>query len=74
MDGGNQMAAGSLLEFAPIRRYTLTVKYCVLVIDGASGWPLSERGRKTCLELAHIPNLDRMAGEGTLGLDVGDNS
>jgi 2,3-bisphosphoglycerate-independent phosphoglycerate mutase len=44
------------------------VKYCVVIIDGASGWPLPERGGKTCLEVAHTPNLDRMAREGTLGL------
>lgn len=44
------------------------MKYCVIIIDGASGWPLSERGGKTCLELAHTPNLDRMAKEGVLGL------
>jgi len=44
------------------------VKYCVVIIDGASGWPLPERGGKTCLELAHTPNLNRMAREGTLGL------
>ncbi|MBA7664862.1 2,3-bisphosphoglycerate-independent phosphoglycerate mutase [subsurface metagenome] len=44
------------------------MKYCVLIIDGASGWPLPERGGKTCLELAHTPNLDAMAPEGILGL------
>ena len=44
------------------------MKYCILIIDGASGWPLSERGGKTCLELAETPNLDAMAKEGTLGL------
>jgi len=44
------------------------MKYCVVIIDGSSGWPLPERGGKTCLELAHTPNLDRMAREGTLGL------
>ncbi len=44
------------------------MKYCILIIDGASGWPLPERGGKTCLELAHTPNLDAMAKEGTLGL------
>jgi len=53
--------AGSLL-------YLSIVKYCVLIIDGASGWPLPERGGKTCLELANTPNLDLMATEGTLGL------
>jgi 2,3-bisphosphoglycerate-independent phosphoglycerate mutase len=44
------------------------MKYCVLIIDGAAGWPLPERGDKTSLELAHIPNLDAMAREGVVGL------
>ncbi len=44
------------------------MKYCVLIIDGASGWPLPERGGRTCLELAKTPNLDALAQEGTLGL------
>ena len=44
------------------------MKYCILIIDGASGWPLPERGGRTCLELAVTPNLDAMAKEGTLGL------
>ncbi len=44
------------------------MKYCVLIIDGAAGLPLPERGGKTCLELAHTPNLDAMAQEGILGL------
>ncbi len=44
------------------------MKYCIVIIDGASGWPLSERGGKTCLELAQTPNLDAMAREGVLGL------
>jgi 2,3-bisphosphoglycerate-independent phosphoglycerate mutase len=44
------------------------MKYCVLIIDGAAGWALPERGGKTCLELAHIPNLDAMAREGAVGL------
>jgi 2,3-bisphosphoglycerate-independent phosphoglycerate mutase len=44
------------------------MKYCVLIIDGAAGWALQERGGKTCLELAHIPNLDAMAQEGVVGL------
>ena len=44
------------------------MKYCVLIIDGASGWGLPERGGKTCLELAYTPNLDAMAREGILGL------
>src|SRR4030042_1044290 len=44
------------------------MKYCVLIIDGAAGWVLPERGGKTCLELAHIPNLDAMAQGGVVGL------
>jgi 2,3-bisphosphoglycerate-independent phosphoglycerate mutase len=44
------------------------MKYCILIIDGASGWPLAAHGGKTCLELAHTPNLDTMAKAGTVGL------
>ena len=44
------------------------MKYCVLIIDGASGWPLPERGGKTCLELAHTLNLEAMAQAGFMGL------
>ena len=44
------------------------MKYCILIIDGASGLPLPERGGKTCLELAHTPNLDAMVREGIVGL------
>jgi 2,3-bisphosphoglycerate-independent phosphoglycerate mutase len=44
------------------------MKYCVLIIDGAAGWTLPERDGKTCLELAHTPNLDAMVQEGVAGL------
>ncbi len=44
------------------------MKYLVLIIDGAAGLPLPERGGRTCLEIARTPNLDAMAKEGTLGL------
>ena len=44
------------------------MKYCILIIDGASGWPLPERDGRTCLELAHTPNLDAMVKEGVVGL------
>jgi len=44
------------------------MKYCVLIMDGAAGWPLVDHGEKTCLELAHTPNLDAMAQKGMLGL------
>lgn len=44
------------------------MKYCVLIVDGAAGWPLPERGGRTCLELAETPNLDALAGGGMSGL------
>jgi 2,3-bisphosphoglycerate-independent phosphoglycerate mutase len=44
------------------------MKYCVLIVDGAAGRPLAERGGATSLELARTPNLDAMAKAGTLGL------
>jgi 2,3-bisphosphoglycerate-independent phosphoglycerate mutase len=44
------------------------MKYCVLIIDGAPGWPLPEHDGKTCLELADTPNLDAMARQGLVGL------
>jgi 2,3-bisphosphoglycerate-independent phosphoglycerate mutase len=44
------------------------MKYGVIIIDGAAGLPLPERGNKTCLELAKTPNLDALAGEGVVGL------
>ncbi|MBI4266855.1 MAG: cofactor-independent phosphoglycerate mutase [Chloroflexi bacterium] len=44
------------------------MNYCIVIIDGAAGWPLPEHNDKTCLELASTPKLDAMAREGTLGL------
>ena len=44
------------------------MKHCVLIIDGAAGWPLATHGGKTCLELAHTPNMDTMAKAGIVGL------
>lgn len=44
------------------------MKYCVVIIDGAAGRPLPQRGGKTSLELAHTLNLDAMAQEGMVGL------
>ena len=43
------------------------MKYCVVIIDGAAGRPLPQKGGKTCLELAHIPHLDALVQEGVLG-------
>ena len=44
------------------------MKYCILIIDGAAGHPLPQRGGKTSLELARTPNMDIMATEGLTGL------
>lgn len=44
------------------------MKYVVLIIDGASGWPASALGGRTSLEAARLPNLDRVAREGTVGV------
>ncbi|MES0329491.1 MAG: cofactor-independent phosphoglycerate mutase [Dehalococcoidales bacterium] len=44
------------------------MKYIVLIIDGASGWPLKEHGGRTSLELALTPHLDALTAEGELGL------
>jgi 2,3-bisphosphoglycerate-independent phosphoglycerate mutase len=46
------------------------MKYCVVIMDGASDWPLPDRGNMTCLELAGTPNLDSMARSGRLGMAV----
>jgi 2,3-bisphosphoglycerate-independent phosphoglycerate mutase len=44
------------------------VKYVVLIIDGASGWPLATHGGKTSLEAARTPHLDRLAQQGQVGV------
>jgi 2,3-bisphosphoglycerate-independent phosphoglycerate mutase len=44
------------------------MKYIVLIMDGAAGLPVKEKGGRTSLELARTPNLDAIAVRGTLGL------
>ncbi len=44
------------------------MKYAVIILDGAAGWPLDELGGKTCLEAAETPVLDSLAREGLLGM------
>ncbi len=44
------------------------MRYCVVILDGAAGWPLPEFGGRTSLMVASTPNLDRLAREGVLGL------
>ncbi len=44
------------------------MRYCVVILDGAAGWPLSQHCGRTSLQVASTPNLDRLAREGTMGL------
>jgi 2,3-bisphosphoglycerate-independent phosphoglycerate mutase len=44
------------------------MKYIVLIMDGAAGWPLPNKNGRTCLELAYKPHLDSLARRGVLGL------
>lgn len=44
------------------------MKYVVVILDGAAGWPLAELGGKTTLEAAATPNLDVLARGGTVGM------
>jgi 2,3-bisphosphoglycerate-independent phosphoglycerate mutase len=46
----------------------LLLKYVVLIIDGAAGWPVTALGGRTSLEAARTPNLDRLAREATVGM------
>lgn len=43
------------------------MKYCILIIDGAAGHPLSTHHNQTSLELAKTPNLDALAKTGRVG-------
>jgi len=46
----------------------MTLKYAVVIVDGAAGLPIAGRGGKTCLELARTPNLDAIALASQLGM------
>ena len=46
------------------------MKLAIVILDGASGNPLSEYNGKTTLEQAHTPNLDLLAQVGQVGLAV----
>ena len=43
------------------------MKYVVICPDGGADWPLGVLGNKTPLEAGRLPNLARMAAEGTVG-------
>ena len=44
------------------------MKYIVILGDGMADEPLPELGKKTPLEYARTPNMDRMARDGACGL------
>ncbi|MDV2988708.1 MAG: cofactor-independent phosphoglycerate mutase [Dehalogenimonas sp.] len=44
------------------------MKYIVIIVDGASGWPVESLGGKTALDAAATPNLDQMARRATVGM------
>jgi len=44
------------------------MKYAIIIPDGAADEPLAELGGRTPLEVARIPNMDRVAMEGRQGL------
>jgi len=44
------------------------LKHCVIILDGASGWPMAGLGGKTTLAAARTPHLDALAREGTVGM------
>jgi 2,3-bisphosphoglycerate-independent phosphoglycerate mutase len=44
------------------------MKYAVLLGDGMADWAVESLGGKTPLEFAKIPNMDRIARDGTIGL------
>ena len=44
------------------------MKYAIVILDGASGWPIEALGGKTTLQAADTPNLDALVKSGTMGL------
>jgi 2,3-bisphosphoglycerate-independent phosphoglycerate mutase len=44
------------------------VKYVIVILDGAAGWPVADLGGATTLQAAHTPNLDALASRGVVGL------
>ncbi len=44
------------------------MKYIVVILDGAAGWPLSELSGRTTLQTASTPHLDSLARQGRVGL------
>ena len=44
------------------------MKYIIVLADGMAGKPLAQLDNQTTLEYAKTPNMDRLAGMGTIGL------
>ena len=44
------------------------MKYVIVILDGAAGWPLEAAGGKTTLQAAETPHLDALAREGRVGV------
>ena len=44
------------------------MKYIVVLSDGMAGRPLKELDGKTTLEVAHVPEIDRLAPMSEIGL------
>jgi 2,3-bisphosphoglycerate-independent phosphoglycerate mutase len=44
-----------------------SMKYIVIVPDGAADYPIEELSGKTPLQVAHIPNMDFLASNGVVG-------
>lgn len=44
------------------------MKHAVIILDGASGWPLDELDGRTTLQAAATPHLDRLATQGVVGM------
>src|SRR5256885_11490 len=43
------------------------MKFVVICPDGGADWPIASLGNKTPLEAGNLPNLARLAAEGTVG-------
>lgn len=44
------------------------MKYVVVILDGAAGWPLAELDGRTTLQTASTPHLDALAADALVGL------
>lgn len=44
------------------------MKYCVIILDGASGWPHEALDGRTALSTARTPHLDALCRDGMVGL------